>query len=151
MPLELSDKQWKVQFGDGRKKRQVAIAARDLGGLREAMERAKEKLGLSSGCRVVSCYEAGRDGFWLHRHLESVGVENVVVDSSSIEVSRRARRAKTDRLDAEALLRLLLRYHGGERGVWRVLRVPSVAAEDARRLHRERERLIKERTRTANA
>jgi len=64
---------------------------------------------------VISCYEAGLDGFWVHRHLISAGVQNVVVDSSSIEVNRRARRAKTDRLDVERRLALLLRYVGGER------------------------------------
>jgi transposase len=76
--------------------------------------------------RVVSCYEAGRDGFWLHRYLTVVGIENVVVDSSSIEVNRRSRRAKTDRLDLEKLLTVLIRYHTGEKKVWRVVRVPSV-------------------------
>jgi transposase len=95
---------------------------------------------------IVSCYEAGRDGFWLHRYLVHCDVANVVVDASSIEVNRRARRAKTDRVDVEQLLRLLIRYHHGEKRVWSVVHVPSVEEEDARRLHRELERLKKERT-----
>jgi len=88
---------------------------------------------------------AGRDGFWLHRYLIRVGIENVVVDSSSIEVNRRRRRAKTDRIDADKLLSLLIRHHQGEWGIWSVVNVPCVEAEDARRLHRELERLKRER------
>ena len=83
-----------------------------------------------------SCYEAGRDGFWPHRFLTAVGVTNLVVDSSSIEVPRRARRAKTDRLDGEKLLRLLLRHWGGERDMWQVVHVPAREAEDARHASR---------------
>jgi transposase len=96
--------------------------------------------------RILSCYEAGRDGFWLHRYLLSCGIENVVVDSSSIEVNRRKRRMKTDRVDARKLLQMLMRYHGGERKLWSVVRVPSVEAEDGRQLNRELEALNKERT-----
>jgi len=94
---------------------------------------------------VVSCYEAGRDGFWLHRYLLSCGIENVVVDSASIEVNRRKRRAKTDRIDVRKLMHMLLRYHGGEQLVWSVVNVPSEQAEDGRHLHRELEVLKKER------
>lgn len=79
---------------------------------------------------VKSCYEAGRDGFWLHRYLVSQGVENLVVDSASIEVNRRARRAKTDRLDVGKLGSMLVRYHNGEKTMWSVVHVPSVEAED---------------------
>ena len=93
-----------------------------------------------------SCYEAGRDGFWLHRWLLEQGIENIVVDSASIEVNRRARRVKTDRLDGDKLLAMLIRYHAGERRVWSVLRVPTPAQEDARRVHRELKRLGHERT-----
>jgi transposase len=89
----------------------------------------------------MSCYEAGRGGFWLHRQLCSIGIENAVVDSSSIDVNRRKRRAKTDRIDGEHLLVKLMRYHAGERDGSSVLRVLSVAEGDARRLHRELERL----------
>jgi transposase len=93
---------------------------------------------------VHSCYEAGRDGFWLHRWLIEQGIDNIVVDSSSIEVNRRARRAKTDRLDGDKLLAMLLRYAGGERRVWSVVRVPTAEQEDARRAHRELGRLGQE-------
>ena len=93
MALELSDKTWKVVFGDGVRRRQVAVPAGELVKLQEAVAEAKERFGLASSARVLSCYEAGRDGFWLHRHLRNVGVENEVVDSSSIEVSRRRERS----------------------------------------------------------
>ena len=95
--------------------------------------------------RVISCYEAGRDGFWLHRWLLAHGIENRVVDAASIEVSRRTA-GKTDRVEADKLLALLQRAYGGERDVWSEVTVPSVEAEDGRRLHRELERLKKERT-----
>jgi transposase len=145
MALELAAKQWRVVFGDGDRRRRVCIDAGDLVGLSEAMAKAKSHFGLTAQCAVYSCFEAGRDGFWLHRALLSVGVNNVVVDASSIAQPRRGRRAKTDRLDAEQLLNNLLRHVGGERDVWKVVQVPSEADEDARRLHRERERLVKER------
>jgi transposase len=90
---------------------------------------------------VVSCYEAGRDGFWLDRALREHGIDNVVVDASSIEMPRRARRAKTDRVDLFKLMGLLLRWAGGERKVWSVVRVPDAGAEDVRQLSRSIERL----------
>nr|WP_311732106.1 IS110 family transposase [Variovorax paradoxus] len=96
-----------------------------------------------------SCYEAGRDGWWLHRWLIEQGVDNIVVDSSSIEVNRHARRAKTDRLDGDKLLAMLLRHHRGER-VWSVVHEPTPEDEDARRTHREFARLTKERTSHTN-
>jgi transposase len=99
---------------------------------------------------VRSCYEAGRDGFWPHRFLTACGVTDLVVDSSSIEVPRRARRAKTDRLDGEKLLRLLLRHWGGERKMWQVVHVPSREAEDARQASRGLTTLQAERTRYRN-
>lgn len=145
MAMELSNKQWKLGFSNGAKVRQVTIAAGDWVALREAIKRAKEKLKLSTDCRIYSCYEVGRDGFWIHRALREEGISNRVIDSSSIEVNRRKRRAKTDSVDVKALLRLLQRYLGGEREVMSVVRVPTVAEEDRRRLHRERERLLKER------
>ena len=106
-------------------------------GVLEEIERAKRRFRLPDAVRVVSCYEAGRDGFWLHRFLVDQGIENRVVDSSSIEVNRRQRRAKTDRMDVEKLLGLLMRYEAGERKAWSVVRVPTVTEEDARQLHRE--------------
>jgi transposase len=114
------------------------------------MAAAKARFGLTADASVASCYEAGLDGFWVHRYLISLGVENVVVDSSSIEVDRRARRAKTDRLDAEKLLAQLLRYLGGERRALRVVRVPSEADEQGRQLHRELMTLKRDRLRIAN-
>ena len=123
-----------------------SIAARDLEQLHEEIEKAKERFKLGDEIRIVSCYEAGRDGFWLHRYLSSRGIKNVVVDSSSIEVNRRKRRTKTDRIDARKLLQMLMRYHGGERKLWSVVNVPSVEAEDGRQLNRELETLNKERT-----
>ncbi len=145
MALELSNKQWKLGFSNGRKRRHVTIESGNLIALNEQIGLARAKLGLLEDCRICSCYEAGRDGFWIHRTLEAQGIENVVVDSSSIEVNRRKRRVKSDKVDVNALLRLLQRYCGGETEVMSVVRVPSIEDEDNRRLNRERERLIKER------
>lgn len=146
MALELSNKKWKLGFSNGTKIREVMIEAGDLSALHEQMALAKDKLKLDrENCQIESCYEAGRDGFWIHRYLVEQGIENAVIDSASIEVNRRKRRAKTDSVDVQSLLRLLIRYCGGEKKVMSVVRVPSVAEEDARRLHRERERLLKER------
>jgi transposase len=113
------------------------------------LRKAKERCKLEPQARVHSCYEAGRDGWWLHRWLIEQGIDNIVVDAASIEVNRRARRAKTDRLDGFKLLTMLLRHHGGER-VWSVLHEPTAEQEDARRRERERARLGKERTQHTN-
>jgi transposase len=145
LAFELSQNKWKLGFSDGNKVRFKTIIARNLDYLQEEIEKAKGRFLLQGDVRIVSCYEAGRDGFWLHRYLLSCGIENVVVDSSSIEVDRRKRRAKTDRIDAGKLLNMLMRYHGGEKLSWRVVRVPSVEEEDGRHLHRELEVLKKER------
>jgi transposase len=113
----------------------------------DLIERTRRRVGQGLGRPVefVSCYEAGYDGFWLHRKLEAYGVRNYVIDPASVRVDRRARRAKTDGIDSEGLLRSLMAYLRGEPKVWQVVRVPSIAEEDARRLSRERKRLIKER------
>jgi len=145
MALELSNKTWRLAFGDGAKRRQMSVPAADLAALGCAVAKAKERFKMPASARVVSCYEAGRDGFWLHRHLVSIGIENQVVDAASIEVSRRLRHVKTDRLDGDRLLAKLIRHHAGERGGWSVVRVPSPEEEDARHLHRELERLKRER------
>lgn len=146
LAMELSNREWKLAFGDGRQERQVTIPARDQARLRQAIAQAKAKLGLPADAPIYSCYEAGRDGFWIHRLLEKIGVVNLVVDSASIEVNRRQRRAKTDRLDAQKLLTMLLRYRlYGEKALWSVVRVPSEADEARRRHHRNEERLKKER------
>ena len=147
MSMELGNTEYRLRFSNRLREREVTIPARDVEKLKQAIRVSKEKMGLGAGCRVVSCYEAGRDGFWLHRCLEQMGVENLVVDSASIEVSRRKRRAKTDRLDAKKLLGMLNRHViGGERGMWQIVRVPTEAQEDERRRHREQERLKGERT-----
>jgi len=150
MALELSQSKWKIAFGTGIKTRIVTIEARDLERLRGEVAKAKKRFGLDEDALVASCYEAGRDGFWIHRFLVSEGIESFVVDSSSIEVPQKKRRVKTDRVDVIKLYRLLRRYVGGERDVWIVVRPPSVRDEDERRTHRERERLLKERTQHSN-
>jgi transposase len=116
-----------------------------LGRVREQAERA-----LGAPVRIVSCYEAGRDGFWLHRVLHGAGIENQVIDPTSLLVDRRARRVKTDKLDAAALLRALMAWCRGEPRVCAMVRVPSVDQEDARRTTRERANLLKERVRHVN-
>jgi len=123
------------------------VAAGDMAAVDREFTLAKVKLGLPAASAVRSCYEAGRDGFWLHRWLTGRGVSNVVVDSSSIEVNRRARRAKTDRLDASRLLALLRRWTAGERRVWSVVHVPTPEAEAARHLPRELATVRTDRTR----
>ena len=144
--FELSSSKWKLAFSDGSKLRYKTISAGDLAQLQTEIKLAKQKFKLTEDVKVLSCYEAGRDGFWIHRYLESQGIENLIVDSASLEVNRRKRRAKTDRIDAGKLLRMLIRYWGGEKKVWSVVRVPSEADEDARHLHRGLEDLNKERT-----
>jgi transposase len=105
--------------------------------LLEEIAQAKRRFGWPEDAPVISCYEAGRDGFWLHRFLGTWGVENHVIDSASVEVNRRHRRAKTDRLDVHKLLTMLLRHGAGEPKVWSVVRVPSEVDEDHRQLYRE--------------
>jgi transposase len=145
LAMELSNSKWKLFFSNGEKIRGKSIAARDLEALSKEIEVAKQRLKLSEDVAVLSCYEAGRDGFWLHRHLTANGVDNLVVDAGSIEVDRRMRRAKTDRIDGKALLRKLISFRDGDKQVWSVVRVPSREEEDGRRVHRELERLKKER------
>jgi transposase len=152
LAFELGNKEWKLGFtiGQGQSPRRRRIDAGDLAALRWEIGQAKKRFGLPEATPVLSCYEAGRDGFWLHRYLTASGVENLVVDSASIEVSRRAKRAKTDRLDVRKLLSMLIRYHSGEKKVWSVVHVPSVEAEDKRHLHRELGTLKVDRTRHTN-
>lgn len=148
LSFDLGWKEWKLAFATSvaQGPRLRTLAARDLEGLLQEIARAKVRLGLPEGCRVVSCYEAGRDGFWLHRWLVSQGVENLVVDSSSIQVNRRSRRAKTDRLDAQKLLTQLIHFTQGEKKAFSVLRVPSPEQEDGRQGPRELGSLKQERT-----
>jgi len=152
LAFDLGNRIWKLAFATSiaHAPRLRTMPARDLTQLDAEIAAAKARFGLSPDAPVVSCYEAGRDGFWLHRALIARGIASHVVDSASINENRRARRAQSDRLDATALVRLLLRHHGGERGVWSVVHVPSVDEEDCRHLHRELFTLTRERTRRVN-
>jgi len=152
LALDLGNTQWKLAFATGHAHapRLRTMPARDLGQLAAEITAAKARFGLSADAPVVSCYEAGRDGFWVHRALTAMNVRSHVVDSASIQENRRARQAKSDRLDATALVRLLLRHTAGEHGVWSVVHVPSPEDEDRRHLHRELFTLTRERTRLVN-
>lgn len=149
--LELSKDTWKLGFTTSRtKKARIRdVKARDQAGFLAEVQAAKARLGLPDDASVKSCYEAGRDGFWIHRFLEESGIENVIVDPASIEVNRRSRQAKTDRLDAQKLAQLLARHHDGE-DVLRVVRVPPLDAEIERLLPRQLKALKKRRTQVSN-
>ncbi len=152
--IELSQKTWLVTLHSPDRDRisRHKLEGGDHAGLLELIgkvrTRVSEKLG--SMPRVVSCYEAGYDGFWLHRLLAAAGILNFVFDPASIAVEQRSRRTKTDRIDGELLLRTLMAYLRGEPRVVRIVRVPSVEQEDARRTSRERDRLVKEQTAHTN-
>ncbi|WP_157652076.1 hypothetical protein [Burkholderia ubonensis] len=105
MAFELGEKSWKLSLGDGqRAPSRCTVAAGDTTAVLTAIANARARCHLGADAPVYSCYEAGRDGFWLHRWLTEQCIVNLVVDSASIEVNRRARRAKTDRLDSDKLL-----------------------------------------------
>jgi transposase len=150
--LELGNSRWKVgsTIGLGQKPREKTVQGGDVAGVLEEIQRARKRFGLGGQTQVVSCYEAGRDGFWLHRKLVSEGVANIVIDPASMGVDRRKKRAKTDRIDLGKLLNHLVRWHGGESKVWSVVNVPAVGDEDARWFHREQEELSRERTAITN-
>jgi transposase len=152
--IELSKQSWVIGFNTplSEKISRRTLSGCDWKGLLELIEdvRARVSREMGRAVAVMSCYEAGYDGFWLHRQLEAHGVRNYVIDPASLQVDRRARRVKTDRIDAERLLRSLMAYLRGEPKVWSVVRVPSVNEEDARRLHRERDRLVLERVQHVN-
>ena len=152
LAFELGWTKWTLGFtaGFGQKVHRRTIEARDLVALGREIAKAREQFKLSNSARIVSCYEAGRDGFWLHRCLLKQGIQNIIVDSASIEVNRRAKRAKTDQLDVQKLLSMLLRHDHGEQKVWSVVSPPSVEDEDARQLHRELKTLKGDRTRHSN-
>jgi transposase len=152
--FELSKSKWligTVLSGESKLSRHL-VAGGDTAAVWQLIskKRAQAEKKLGRPVRVVSCYEAGFDGFWLDRWLAEQGVENRVLDPSSIEMPRRARQAKTDRLDLERLMRVLIRHDGGEPRVCSVVHPPSPEQEDDRRLSRERERLIGERTAHGN-
>jgi transposase len=152
MALELGSTRWKLAFATtrGSAPRMRTVVAGDLKGVWDEVAAAKARLGLPAATIVHSCYEAGRDGFWLHRALTAHGVRSVVVDPSSIAVDRRQRRAKTDRIDARALVTQLMNAVAGDRRGWREVRVPSVEAEHDRQLQREWETIREDRKRIRN-
>ena len=139
MALEIGENTWKVGFktAPAQPVRERTIPARDGAALLEEIVRAKRRFRMPQSTRVVSCYEAGREGFWLHRFLTAHGVENFVVDATSFERKQGRRQVKTDRVDLGKLLRMLLEYERGERAVWSVANVPTPEEEDRRQLHRE--------------
>jgi transposase len=153
MSMELGESGWLLGFACtfGQKPLRRRIASRDGKALLAQIALAKRRLELAADAPVASCYEAGRDGFWLHRFLVAQGIENLVVDSASIEVNRRQRRAKSDRIDLVALLDLLARHLAGSaKPVWSVVRVPSEEDEDRRHLGRELRLVKKDRTRVSH-
>jgi transposase len=147
LAIELSKKTWLLGFavGAGQKPRRMSVSGGDWQRLLREIERAKAHFGLLPDSLVVSCYEAGRDGFWLHRCLEQAGVLSLVVDAGSMRRHHGRRHRKTDRLDVARLLRDLMAYSQGDGSVWQVVRVPPRASEDVRQLQRERHVLKKER------
>ena len=146
MALDLGGSKWVLASSTGGQRvRRKTVAAGDVDALCVEIAQAKKKLNLPEDARVLSCHEAGRQGFSLHRWLEAQGIESLVVDSTSIKVDQRKRRVKTDRIDAQALLDELVR-HERDGDQLRFCRVPPAEAEDLRRLVRERERLQHEKT-----
>lgn len=151
--FELSKAKWKlgVMLPGSQKMSRFTITGGDLTTLAARLTTMRAKAAhCGQPVRILSCYEAGLDGHWLHRWLTEQGVISHVVDPSSIEVSRRARRAKTDRIDLDKLMRVFLAYLRGEPRVCSMLHVPTVEDEDRKRRTRERERLLKERTAHSN-
>jgi transposase len=152
LAFELGRTQWKLGFttGMGQRPRERAIQSGDLATVDREIERARRRFQLPAEADVLSCYEAGREAFWLHRFMEAIGHTNYVIDSSSLEVPQRAKRVKTDRIDLRGLLRMLIRFASGEAEVWSVVNVPSPEAEDVRHLHRELLAARRDRTRINN-
>ena len=152
--IELSKQSWVIGFITplSAKISRRILSGCDWKGLLELIEEVRARVSRETGraVDVISCYEAGYDGFWLHRLIEAQGIRNYVIDPASLQVDRRMRRVKTDRIDTERLLRSLMAYLRCEPKVWSVVRVPSIAEEDARRLHRERDRLVSERVQHVN-
>ena len=151
--FELSKSKWQlgVMTPGSEKMSRYRIEGGDLAGLSSVLARARSKAEqVGKPVRILSCYEAGLDGHWLHRWLADNAVVNHTIDASSIEVSRRARRAKTDRIDLALLMRAFLAYLRGEPRVCSMVRVPTPEDEDRKRRTRERERLLKERTAHSN-
>jgi transposase len=150
--FELGKKDWKLAMtsGFGVPPWLRTVPSGDWAAVTRVLGQGRARFGFPATACVVSCYEAGRDGFWIHRALLAMGSANRVVDSASIEVNRRARRAKTDRLDALKLVTMLVRVCCGERRVWSEVRVPTEAEEAARHVSRERTALTQDQTRLVN-
>src|SRR3954468_24657456 len=152
--IELSFSSWLVaaRLSGAKKSRLHRIEGGDTGALLAliAKLRSRALTQLGGAAEVACCFEAGRDGFWLHRLLTAHGVVCHVLEPTSILVNRRARRAKTDRLDAEGMLRVLAAYLRGDHQACSMVRVPTPEEEDAKRTHREREKLVQERLRIEN-
>lgn len=146
LAIEVSEWKWRLAFSDLRENRQVEVDAWNTASFKKQIAAARKHFAVNSKTPIRSCYEAGRVGFSLHRFLATQGIDNLTVDPASIEVNRRAKHRKTDRLDAEKLARMLVRYHVyGETRCWQVCRIPTPEQEAARRLDREYDRLKKER------
>ena len=148
MALELSASTWKLAFADrlGRRPRVRAVDAGDFDKLQAEIKAARKAFKLQSDGRVISCYEAGRDGFWVHRCLVAMGIESRIVEPASIEVNRKRRRAKTDRIDAQKIVNALMRFQAGDRLACRMIRIPDAESEDARQLNRETRAIKTEKT-----
>lgn len=148
--LELSKKSWllAIQFPDREQPSLYPITGGDAEGLMAKLTAARDRWAKTSGAlpMITLCYEVGYDAFWLARFLKTRGIECLVIDPGSLQVSRRGRRVKTDRVDVKTLLRTLIAWCRGERHVWSLVRIPSIDEEDLRRSHRERSRLVRERT-----
>ncbi|WP_182871455.1 IS110 family transposase [Stieleria mannarensis] len=146
--LELSERTWVVAFSDslGRKPSVKSMLSGNFEKLEAEILRAKQRFGLDEDCPVACCYESGRDGFWVHRCLVANGVENSIVDAASIQVNRRKKRAKTDRIDASKIVAALIRKLSGDMFACQMIHIPSHIDEDERMLNREMRILKKERT-----
>src|ERR1700758_1683772 len=148
--LEMSKKTWllAIQFPDREQPSVYTIKGGDAAALLAKLIAARDRWAKVSGSppTIVLCYEVGYDAFWLARFLIAHGIECLVIDPGSLEVKRRPRRVKTDRVDLKKLLRTLSAWRRGERHVWSVVRIPTIEEEDLRHSHRERRRLIGERT-----
>jgi transposase len=152
MALELGCDKWVLASATqaAEKPRFRTVQARNFAAVQQEIAKAKGRFKLPADAPVCTCYEAGRDGFWLHRALTASGINNVVVDASSIEVNRRQKQIKSDPVDAGKLVSMLCRYHGGERKVWSVVNVPSISDEDGRQLHRGLKDIQRQKTECSN-
>lgn len=152
MAIELSASTWKLAFADaiGRRPRIRSVDAGKIDSLMNEIAGAKKAFRLAHDTPVVSCYEAGRDGFWLHRCLVAMDLQSHVVEPASIEVNRKKRRAKTDRIDAQKIINALIRWKSGDHQACRMIRIPDADDEDARNLNRELRTIKTEKTQHTN-